>query len=586
MFFRVSLYVALAIFGFGLIWKISNWFRYDVSVSAGRNTPSERVFAAVKGIALTVFSRKILTLLRVFFTDVLLQFRSLKESKLRWFMHMCLFYGFMSLLLLHGLDKFTTSAIFRDYSSTLNPFLFIRNLSLAIVVFGLALALYRRTHSKVRRLRTHWMDAYAIGILAVIMLSGVLLEATKIVSYSIYKSMVEAYADGEDEEELKALEAYWVNAFGVVSPNVKAPFDENILIRGKELHEVSCSACHSKPQWAPLSYGVSKMMKPVALSLDRVDVSTFLWYVHFLACFVGLAYLPFSKMFHIFASPLSLLANAVVDVENSDPANVATKQVMELDACTHCGTCSQQCSVGVTFEVLPNVNILPSEKMASIRALVSRKELSEKELLSLQEGLYLCTNCYRCTVVCPVGINLQDLWFNVREALLKRGHPELLALSPFSLYRGLKSNEIEEDDYKGSLQLAIKAIAEQCNSTYVQKNPIDLKQTDRAFKKALGTSIQGGSFSYCFRCMTCSNACPVVRNYDSPREVLGLLPHQIIHAVILGMPEMVYQSNMLWTCLGCYQCQESCPQDVRVTDVFYEIKNMAMSHVKREGSSL
>jgi len=586
MFFRVSLYVALAFFGFGLIWKISNWFRYDVGVSEVRNTPSERVFAAIKGIVFTVFSGKILTLLRVFFLDVLLQFRSLQESKLRWLMHMCLFYGFMSLLLLHALDKFTTSAIFRDYSSTLNPFLFIRNLSLAIVVFGLALAVYRRTLSKVPRLRSHWMDGYAIVILAVIMLSGVLLEATKISSHSIYKSMVEEYADSEDEEELKALEAFWVKAFGVVSPHVKAPFDENILSRGKELHEVSCAACHSKPQWAPLSYGVSKMMKPVALSLDRVDVSTFLWYVHFLACFVGLAYLPFSKMFHIFASPLSLLANAVVDVENSDPANVATKQVMELDACTHCGTCSQQCSVGVTFEVVPNVNILPSEKIASIRALVSGKELSEKELLSLQEGLYLCTNCYRCTVVCPVGINLQDLWFNVREALLKRGHPELLTLSPFSLYRGLKSNLIEEDDYKESLQLAIKAISEQCNSTYVQKNPIDLTQTDRAFKKDLGTSIQGDSFSYCFRCMTCSNACPVVRNYDSPREVLGLLPHQIIHAVILGMPEMVYQSNMLWTCLGCYQCQESCPQGVRVTDVLYEIKNLAIRHVKREGSSL
>jgi hypothetical protein len=45
-------------------------------------------------------------------------------------------------------------------------------------------------------------------------------------------------------------------------------------------------------------------------------------------------------MFHIIASPISLLVNAVMDNEKSDPANIATRQAMELDACTHCGTCS------------------------------------------------------------------------------------------------------------------------------------------------------------------------------------------------------------------------------------------------------
>jgi len=37
---------------------------------------------------------------------------------------------------------------------------------------------------------------------------------------------------------------------------------------------------------------------------------------------------------------------------------------------------------------------------------------------------------------------------------------------------------------------------------------------------------------------------------------------------------------MLWSCLGCYQCQEACPQGVRVTDVLYQIKNMAMERLK------
>jgi heterodisulfide reductase subunit C len=325
--------------------------------------------------------------------------------------------------------------------------------------------------------------------------------------------------------------------------------------------------------------------KPFALGLDRAHVPTILLYIHFLACFVGLAYLPFSKMFHMFVSPLSLLANAVMDRERSDPANIATRQVMELDACTHCGTCSLQCTVGVSFEVIHNANILPSEKIASVKALASGKKLKEKELRDIQEGLYLCTNCQRCTVVCPVGINLQDLWFNVREGLLQRGYPELLVLSPLSLYRALKSDGMVQGQYRRPMQVVREAIEGECQSIDTIRNPINLDQKDEGFKESLLTSAQGsGTFSYCYTCTTCSTACPVVRNYENPKKTLGLLPHQIIRACALGLPEAVYSSNMLWACLGCYQCQEHCPQGVRVTDVLYEIKNLAVKELKQNGT--
>jgi len=81
---------------------------------------------------------------------------------------------------------------------------------------------------------------------------------------------------------------------------------------------------HSRPQSAVLSYGTALLMRPVALALDRAHVPTILWYVHFLACFIGLAYLPFSRMFHIFATPVSLMANAVMEKNTSAPANIAT----------------------------------------------------------------------------------------------------------------------------------------------------------------------------------------------------------------------------------------------------------------------
>ena len=580
MFFIISLYISLAIFGLGMLYRISTWFRYRIGIDAKEIPTSARVAAAAKGILLTLFSGKIFTLLRVFILDTLLQIRVLRQDFLRWLMHICLYLGFMLLLLMHALDKYVTAALFAEYYPTINPFMFLRDFFGFMVLIGIAIALYRRFILKVPRLRTGGQDHYAIIILAVIMISGVLLEGSKITSYSKYQEMVDEYTMSADQEELRALEAYWVKDFALVSPNLKGPFDKETLDLGKESHEMTCVQCHSKPQSAFLGYATAKIISPIALGLDRANVPTILWYIHFLACWLGLAYLPFSKMFHIFASPLSLLANSVMAKGISEPANIATRQVLELDACTHCCTCSLNCSVGVAFETIPNFNILPSEKIASVKALAAGKELSNKQLKLIQEGIYLCTNCRRCTVVCPVGINLQDLWFSVRETLLKRGYPEFLALSPLSYYRGLMRKELVDDNYSAPLLQARDAIAAECSLMKPSEKPLALTPTDREFKSGLGLSDQASTFSGCFGCETCTTVCPVVANFENPQEELGLLPHQIMHSCGLGLKDLAFGSNMLWDCLTCYQCQEHCPQSVSVTDVLYELKNQAIKHVR------
>ena len=73
--------------------------------------------------------------------------------------------------------------------------------------------------------------------------------------------MVEEYADTDDEEELQALESFWVQNFDVVSPTVKGPFEEEILTEGAEIHELSCAACHSSTGSAFTGYAVAKIIK-------------------------------------------------------------------------------------------------------------------------------------------------------------------------------------------------------------------------------------------------------------------------------------------------------------------------------------
>ena len=578
MVFNVLLYISLGIFILGLIYKAYTWFSRKIGISAQDFTSAQRFSAAVKGTAGVIFSSKILRLIKAFILDVVFQRRALKEDFLRWMMHMFLYGGFMLLLLMHALENFISAKLFSDYHSTVNPFMFLRDLFGFMVLIGIGIAIFRRFIMKVPRLKTSGMDVYAILIVVVIIFSGIFLEGVKITSHTAFQGMVADYAgldEDSDAEEIAALESYWVENYDLVSPNVQKPFDEDVLEEGSDSNDANCADCHSRPGWAFTGDAVAKTIKPVALALDDVNAANILWYIHFLACFIGLAYLPFSKMFHIVSTPVSLLANAVMEKETANPANIVTRQVMELDACTHCGTCSLRCSASTSFDIVGNEYILPSEKMTFLKTLARGKHLSDDKLHAILEGVYLCTNCDRCTVVCPSGINLKELWFNVREDLLQREMPELLTLSPFSFYRGLNRNNIAADDYRKPIEAANRSVACNFEQLMDKTTPISLSGQ----KRDVSDQLPGAdTFVHCFGCQTCTTVCPVVMNYENPQEVVGLLPHQIMNCLGLGLTEMATGPQMLWDCLTCYQCQEHCPQNVKVTEVLYGLKNLSIKN--------
>ena len=490
MFYNVVLYTALSVFGVGLIYKISGWFRFSIGINSQNMSISTRIPAALKGMLAVIFSQKLVTLIRVLIMDVIFQNRILKKDRLRWLMHMLIYTGFMFLFFTHALDKIILTSLYDRYYLKLNPFLLFSG---CMVISGIAIAVYRRFVLKVPRLKTDAMDHYVIIMLVIIMLSGIALESTKLTSYNHYQKI---------------------------------------------------------------------------------------WYIHILTCFLGLAYLPFSKMFHLFTTPASLLANSVMD-KNSDPANIMTRQVMELDSCMHCGTCSFHCSVAVAFDSIGNENILPSERMTFLKDYITRKNINARGLAAIQQGIYLCTNCDRCTVACPAGINLRDLWFNVREELIQRGHSVSLMLTPFSFYRGLKQQELDPAQYDNPLNKAQKDLTDHFELLNRTEEVIPLTSANREFKQSAGLSVRAGTYSYCFTCENCSTVCPVVGNYENPQEHLDLLPHQIIRSLGFGVKDLAMGSRMLWYCLTCYQCQEHCPQGVKVTDIFYELKNIAAKEASR-----
>ena len=576
--FDYLFYTALAVFLLGLIYKISTWFTRKLGVLGNDVTAAQRVRSAALGFIHTIFSSKFLLLLKALVFDVLLQCRTLRESFSRWLAHMLIFYGFLLLLLMHGLQSVVTEAIFSGYYPTLNPFFFLRDFFAAMVLVGVILAVIRRYLAKPRRLRTGGRDHYAIIIVAFIIVSGITLEGLKIASYSEFVRMVEDFARLDDEDEIQALETLWVKDYGTVSPNVEAPFDEELVESGREVHENSCLDCHASAKWAFNGFATAKLIKPVALWLDQKDGITVMWYFHIIACFIGLAYLPFSKMFHLIATPFSLITNRVMDPAKSLSANILTRQIMELDACTHCGSCNLNCSAAMIFEAIGNEYILPSEKMILLKKLASGKKIDEMQMRAIEEGVYLCTNCDRCTVRCPSGIRLKELWYSVREALLQSGPPLPHVLTPFSFARGLIVREsLSAETYAQPIEGARQAVAGGFENLMNPDAPIALNAQTNA---GLPSAVKDSTYTHCFSCQSCTTVCPVVGNYNDPEQVLGLLPHQIMCSLGLGLTEMASGARMLWDCLTCYKCQENCPQQVAVCDELYRLKNIAAASIE------
>jgi nitrate reductase gamma subunit len=345
MVYDIALVAGVVLLIIGLIHRIDAWFLRDVG-KGERDLPVRARFgSAVKGLLGTVFSLRIFGVLKVFVVDVLLQGRILRDAKdpLAWPMHFCIFVGFTFLLLFHALGSIITTAIDPSYMSTLNPFMFLRNLFGFVLILGLVLAIVRRVVWR-DRIRTTRQDVLALGFLVVIALSGVMLEGLKITSYNAFTGMVTDFGVDLSVEDIRSLQVYWEEHYGLVSPIERPAHDPAIHAHGEAVNADSCLMCHSQPQSAFVSYSASRLITPIAATLDEIGFVTVLWYVHVLSCCFGLAYLAFGKMFHIFGTPVSLFVAEAAD-EQQEPAAVANRQVIELDGCTHGGACHENCQV-------------------------------------------------------------------------------------------------------------------------------------------------------------------------------------------------------------------------------------------------
>ncbi len=560
-FLYLCLYLSIGVCATGILVRALRWFFIETGPRAGRTPVPARFAAALRGFLASFFSLKIFRFFKLFFLDVFLQTRIIRTDFSRWLMHFCLFAGFTLLLLMHAMDELVTKKIFDGYYSTIDPFQSLRNIFGLMVVIGVMIAVYRRIRLRGPMLATRYADRYAIILLAVIITTGFLVESAKMTSERVFNRMMKDYSPAGGPGDEEALRAFWSEEYGAVFSGMKAALPGVLVTRGRELNEQSCSACHSPTRTAFVSFSVARAMKPAAASMDAVKADLILYYIHVLACFIGLAYLPFSKMFHLVTDPLSILVNGMSDKKRAGGAAAMPRRALELDACTACGTCSRHCSVAPLFRMMHNREVLPMDKLRTVRRLASGAAIDAAEMQRISEGAFACTSCFKCTEVCPAGINLQDQWAASKELLAERGFP-----LPHVWIKKFSSSEWSDR------AVSMRGAAAEAGAV-----------KGRYYNLTADSSV----FAHCIQCQTCTNVCPVVASRVGQENAVDITPQKIMNLLRLGLDDLAMGSRMVWDCATCYQCQENCPQGIRVTEIIYDLKNRAYArykHIDREGN--
>ena len=245
--------LALLIFVLGMASMICFWFRG--SVAKNQTSGHAKLAGAAETAWRAFFSRQLWSIIKTIFFDVLLQRRLLKESVRRWFLH-SLIYSSLLLRMFLALFTWLVYHIWPDSSLAMalidknHPFVAFTNDLLGLfMLLGVVLAALQRLAGP-KHVKSEGQDALALLIIGLMVLMGFVVEGARILMTQVEPATaVYAFVGYPLSRLWAAVGANWQAAYG----------------------------------W--------------------------LWYIHALLAALFVAYLPFSKMRHMFTTPITLILN-------------------------------------------------------------------------------------------------------------------------------------------------------------------------------------------------------------------------------------------------------------------------------------
>lgn len=287
-----------------------------------------------------------------------------------------------------------------------NFYLFYQSLTLdafgALSILGVLIALYHRYLHKPERLHNTWQDGVILALLLGILLTGFIVEGLRIV----------------------ATNDPWRS-------------------------------------WSPVGLAAGKLASIFLPAAAFRPAHLLLWWFHLLLVFGFIAWIPYSKLFHIFTSPANIYFRSLeakggmlksINIETAESFGVKSidqmswKALFDLDSCTECGRCQDACPAFNTGKPLsPKSLILDLRR--SLHAGGNGAPVEEPLIgkVIAEETLWSCTTCMACMQACPVFIEHVPTIVDMRRHLVMEE-----GKFPETMQRALRSLEARGHPFPGA----------------------------------------------------------------------------------------------------------------------------------------
>ena len=193
--------------------------------------------------------------------------------------------------------------------------------------------------------------------------------------------------------------------------------------------------------WTPIGWVFSQFFSGMG-DANQILLHRLLWRLHLFLVLGFVAFIPYSRMLHIFTGPANVYMRQLTskgalppirDFETAETfgasklEDLTWKQLFDMDACTRCGRCLDHCPGYQSGKPLApkknwdSIRAHMEEKGALIRKGKDPEAEGGKKLIGdviSEDVIWACTNCLACAMVCPVFIPCVDKFLEMRRYLV------------------------------------------------------------------------------------------------------------------------------------------------------------------------
>jgi Fe-S oxidoreductase/nitrate reductase gamma subunit len=225
--------------------------------------------------------------------------------------------------------------------------------------------------------------------------------------------------------------------------------------------------------WSPCGNLAASIALPWMSAAALRQAHAVLWWFHLALSFTFLAWLPYTKMLHAITGPLNIFTADLerpganlkpVDFEQATSLGVNSlpaftwKDLLDLDACTECGRCTENCPANAAGKELS-----PRDLILDLRTLLHGSPFASQPLEGeapaaligakkalAAERLWQCTTCGACVEACPVFVEQMPKIVDLRRYLVME-QAEL----PEAMQEALTSLESRSHPFRGTQETRV-----------------------------------------------------------------------------------------------------------------------------------